>query len=138
MLREKPIGCRYSQHKLHTLLPTPEEIASLNSPGATIEAWMEGDTICLAIANSAFPYTMGREMTRRTPGFLDSCHPQPDGGTSLLDARAKAIDKVVKDCGGEASEAGPSPEIRGMLVMLVREAAGKGFDEGIRHATNPK
>jgi hypothetical protein len=52
---------------------------------------------------------------------------------SLLDARRAAIEKAVEECGGEKNKDGSEDSIRGMLVILARESAGFGFDEGIRY-----
>ena len=49
---------------------------------------------------------------------------------SLLAARDAAIEKVVKDCGGD--DAPDNERLRVAFVMVAREAAGRGFDEGVR------
>lgn len=51
----------------------------------------------------------------------------------LLAARRAAIDKAIKDCGGEYNEDGKQEPVRAVLVLLAREAAGLGFDEGVRY-----
>ena len=52
---------------------------------------------------------------------------------SLLDARRAAIEKAVEECGGEKNKDGTQDSVRGMLVILARESAGFGFDEGVRY-----
>ena len=56
--------------------------------------------------------------------------------SALLAARASAIESVIKQCGGEQPPTGGEADpIRAMCVMLAREAAGMGFDEGIKYAS---
>ena len=52
---------------------------------------------------------------------------------SLLDARRAAIEKAVEEMGGEKDKDGNDSTMRGMLVMLARESAGFGFDEGVKY-----
>jgi hypothetical protein len=57
----------------------------------------------------------------------------------LLDARRAAIEKAVEEMGGEKDKDGNESTMRGMLVMLARESAGYGFDEGVKYmASNEK
>lgn len=66
---------------------------------------------------------------------LDQSKPQ-SGATlapaALLDARVKCIEKVAKEVGDEKDENGETSAIRGVLIMLAREAAGQGFDAGVK------
>jgi hypothetical protein len=48
----------------------------------------------------------------------------------LLGGRDAAIEKVVKDCGGDYAP--DNERLRVAFVMVAREAAGRGFDEGVR------
>lgn len=52
---------------------------------------------------------------------------------SLLDARRAAIEKAIEEMGGEKDNDGNDSTMRGMLVMLARESAGFGFDEGVKY-----
>jgi hypothetical protein len=54
---------------------------------------------------------------------------------ALIDAREKAIAKIVEQCGG--TEDADNAIIRGVLVMLTREAAGQGFDAGVLFMSTP-
>lgn len=54
------------------------------------------------------------------------------GFGDLLAARSAAIEKVVKELGDEKDKDGETSATRGVLIMLAREAAGQGFDEGIK------
>lgn len=50
----------------------------------------------------------------------------------LLDARQAAIEKTVQECGGGTDKDTTKDPFEGCLIMLAREAAGKGFDEGVK------
>ena len=73
-------------------------------------------------------YTQHNLRARRLPSHL-----------ILLDARRAAIEKAVEEMGGEKDKDGNESTMRGMLVMLARESAGYGFDEGVKYmASNEK
>lgn len=50
----------------------------------------------------------------------------------LLDARRAAIEKVVQDCGGGTHKDTTKDPVEACVIMIAREAAGKGFDEGVK------
>lgn len=56
--------------------------------------------------------------------------------TDLLDARCAAIEHCVKECGGEKNSDDTTDVTRVLLVLLAREAAGQGFDAGVRYMTS--
>jgi hypothetical protein len=53
--------------------------------------------------------------------------------TNLLYARSKAIAKCIEEMGGEKNADGTTDATRATLLMISREAAGKGFDAGVAY-----
>ena len=59
---------------------------------------------------------------------------------SVLDARRAAIEKFIKEAGGEKNADGTTDSTRAILIELSIQATGFGFDEGVRYveSTQPK